>query len=114
MPVLKIYYDASVEEAVRTHCAAIQDGMEGMMREVLAAHPAHCQVMLVASHHCAPKPVFVDLQFRAKAHRTRAVVAQAMEEAARVLHTTLGCGLRIRAFAIDQATLHALDTDGSV
>ncbi len=112
MPVLKIYYDESLDEAVRTHRAAIRQGMEGMMRDVLAADPAHCQVMMVASHHCTPKPVFVELQFRAKAHRTRAVVARAIDEVARILHLTLDCGLRIRAFDIDEDNLHALDTDG--
>ncbi len=112
MPVLTIYYDESLDEAVGAHRAAIQDGLEAMMRDVLVADPANCQVVMVAARHSSPKPVHVALQFRAKAHRTRAVVAEAMDHVASVLHVSLQCGLHIRAFDIDQASLHALDTDG--
>ena len=114
MPVLKIYYDESLDEAVRANRAAIHDGLERMMREVLAADPANCQVVMVGSRHCSPKPVYVDMHFRAKSHRTGAVVEKAMDEVARVLRESLQCGLRIRAFDIDQAALHAFDIDESV
>lgn len=113
MPVLKIYYEDSLDDAVRTHRAAIQDGLETMMRDVLAANPANCQVVMVASRHCSPKPVYVDFQFRATAHRTQAVVAQAMADIASVIGGLLNCGMRIRAFDIDQTCLHAHETDGT-
>lgn len=113
MPVLTIYYDDSLDEAVRTHRVAIQDGLEKMMRDVLVADPANCQVVMVESRHCSPTPVYVDIRFRAKPHRTRAVVAQAMNDVATVVGDALGCEMHIRAFDIDQAALHALNTDGS-
>ncbi|MEM7123075.1 MAG: hypothetical protein AAF563_17480 [Pseudomonadota bacterium] len=112
MPVLTIYYDESLDDAVRAHCAAIQEGLEAVMRDVLVADPAKCQVVLVVARHASPKRVHVALQYRAKPHRTRAVVAEAMNQVASVLHGALGCGLHIRAFDIDQSFLHALDTDG--
>lgn len=111
MPVVKIFFDESLDDAVRNHRTAIQAGLERMMRDVLAADPAKCQVVMVASGHCTPKPVYVDMQYRAEDHRDRAVVAQAMQNVAAVLQGALGCGLRIRAFDIDQTALHALDLD---
>lgn len=112
MPVLTFYYDDSLDDAVRAHRAAIQDGLEAVMRDVLIADPAKCQVVMVEARHASPKLVHVALQFRAKPHRTRALVAEAMDQTASVLHGALGCGLHIRAFDVDQAFLHALDTDG--
>lgn len=113
MPVLKIYYEDGLDDVVRTRRSAIQAGLETMMRDVLAADPANCQVVMVAVRHCSPKPVYVDMQFRATAHRTQAVVAQAMNDMASVIGGLLNCGMRIRAFDIDQSRLHALDTDGA-
>ncbi|MES0811859.1 hypothetical protein ABLO27_20385 [Roseibium sp. SCPC15] len=112
MPILKIFYDDKLDPLVRANRTRIQEGLERMMREVLLADPDHCQVIMCASIHCTPKPVYVDMQFRAKEHRTREVVAQAMEAIAEVMLKALAAGVRIRAFDIDQAMLHALDVEG--
>ena len=81
------------------------------MREVLAADPANCQVLICPVMHATPVPVYVDLQFRANDHRTRPVVSEAMNRTAAAVVAATGTGVRIRAFDIDQATLHALDID---
>jgi 3-oxoacyl-[acyl-carrier-protein] synthase III len=112
MPILKIFYDDKLDPLVRANRTQIQEGLERMMREVLLADPDHCQVIMCASIHCTPKPVYVDMQFRAKEHRTREVVAQAMEAIAEVMLKALAAGVRIRAFDIDQVMLHALDVEG--
>lgn len=109
MPVLKIYYDETLDGAVRRHRDEIQTGLERMMREVLRADPAKCQVIMTAAAHVTPLPIYVDMQFRANDHRTRDVVAAAMQDVACILGDALGAGIRIRAFDIDQAGLHALD-----
>ena len=109
VPVIKIFYDQALDAAMRENSAGIQAELEAMMREVLAADPARCQVVMCPALHATPLPVYVDLQFRANDHRTRPVVAEAMERTAAALTAATGTGVRIRAFNIDQAILHALD-----
>jgi hypothetical protein len=109
MPVIKIFYDETLDPKVRNARGDIQAGLEAMMRENLAADPTKCQVVLCASMHVTPLPVYVDMQYRANDYRTAEVVAGAMRKTADVLTAALGAGVRIRAFDIDQATLHALD-----
>lgn len=111
MPVLKIFYDESLDSRVRAKRHDIQGDLNRMMRDVLAADPAKCQVIMIPTMHCTPKPVYVDLQFRANPHRTQDVVERAMQDISGVLLHYLKVGLRIRGFDIDQATLHALDVD---
>ena len=109
MPVIKIFYDEVLDAAMRANRDDIQTKLEAMMREVLAANPAKCQVLMCPVMQATPLPVYVDLQFRANDHRTRPVVAEAMEHAAAAITAATGMGVRIRAFDIDQAILHALD-----
>lgn len=109
MPVIRIFYDETLDVAIRANRMQIQAELEAMMREVLAADPTKCQVVMCAVMHATPLPVYVDLQFRANDDRTRAVVAKAMERTATAITAAIGAGVRIRAFDIDQATLHALD-----
>ncbi|MEC3861809.1 hypothetical protein VK792_10980 [Mesobacterium sp. TK19101] len=109
MPVIRIFYDETLDPIMRAGRTEIQDKLEAMMREVLAADPAKCQVVMSAVMHATPKPVYVDLQFRANDHRTRAVVSEAMDRTAAAILAVTGTGIRISAFDIDQATLHALD-----
>lgn len=111
MPVIRIFYDETLDPVMRAGRTGIQDKLEAMMREVLAADPAKCQVVMSAVMHATPKPVYVDLQFRANDHRTRDVVSEAMERTAEAILSVTGTGIRIRAFDIDQATLHALDQE---
>lgn len=109
MPVIKIFYDVALEAPMRANSADIQTKLETMMREVLAADPAKCQVLICPAMQATPLPVYVDLQFRANDHRTRAVVSDAMDRTAAAITAATGSGVRIRAFDIEQATLHALD-----
>ncbi len=109
MPVIKIFYDETLDAAMRANRADIQIKLETMMRQVLAADPAKCQVLMCPAMQATPLPVYVDLQFRANDHRTRHVVAKAMEHTAAAITMATGTGVRIRAFDIDQAILHALD-----
>ena len=112
MPVLKIFFDEDLTDDMRTTRKKIQSGLESMMRDILKADPDKCEVLMISVLHASPKPVYVDMQFRANTHRSPAVVAEAMQEVVRILAPALGVALRIRAFDIDQAGLHALDTDG--
>ncbi|MEM9629704.1 MAG: hypothetical protein AAGA50_00165 [Pseudomonadota bacterium] len=112
MPILKIFYDETLDVLVRANRLHIQEGLERMMREVLLADPDHCQVIMSASVHCTPKPVYVEMQFRAKDHRTQEVLARAMDTIAELMLKALAAGVRIRAFDIDEAMLHALDVEG--
>ena len=109
MPVIKIFYDEVLDAAMRANRDDIQTKLEAMMREVLAANPAKCQVLMCPVMQATPLPVYVDLQFRANDHRTRPVVSEAMNRTAAAIIAATGTGIRIRAFDIDQATLHALD-----
>jgi hypothetical protein len=111
MPVLKIFYDETLDATVRSRRHDIEAGLAVMMRNVLNADPAKCQVVLCSSVHVSPLPVYVDMQYRANDHRTADVVAAAMRDTATVLTDALNAGIRIRAFDIDQATLHALDVE---
>jgi hypothetical protein len=111
MPVLKIFYTETLDDAARDNSAVIQRTLEGMMLNTLHADPANCQIILVSAVQIAPMPVYVDIQFRANEHRTRDVVSNAMEEVAEVLLRTFGTSIRIRAFDIDQAALHAFDVE---
>lgn len=112
MPVLKIFYRDTLDTEVRKHGVHIQEALEAMMRNTLRADPAKCQVIMLSAGHVTPKPVFVEMQFRANNHRTPEVVSDAMQEVAGILRRTLGVGLCIRAFDIAQAGLHALDVEG--
>jgi hypothetical protein len=111
MPVIRIFYDETLDPVMRSRRGEIQDKLEAMMREVLAADPAKCQLVMSAVMHATPKPVYVDLQFRANDHRTHEVVSEAMTRTAAAIVTATGTGIRIRAFDIDQTTLHALDRE---
>lgn len=109
MPVIKIFYDETLDTAMRRARAQVQADLEAMMRDVLAADPAKCQVVMCAVMNATPLPVYVDLQFRANGHRSRPVVAEAMARTAAAITAATGTGIRIRAFDIDQPILHALD-----
>lgn len=109
MPVIKIFYDEPLDAAMRAERADIQAKLEAMMRNVLKADPAKCQVLFCRAMQSTPVPVYVDMQFRANDHRTRPVVVEAMRRTAAAIRTATGTGVRIRAFDIDQASLYALD-----
>lgn len=109
MPVIRIFYDEALDDSMRAGRAELQSKLEAMMREVLAADPAKCQIVMCASMHATPVPVYVDFQFRANDFRTRAVVAEALKRTAEAITDVIGSGIRIRAYDIDQSTLHALD-----
>ena len=109
MPVIRIFYDEALDAPMRAGRVEIQTSLEAMMRDVLAADPAKCQVVMCASMHATPMPVYVDFQFRANDFRTRSVVAKAMEQTALAIQSVIKAGVRIRAYEIDQTTLHALD-----
>lgn len=112
MPVLKVFFDERLDDAVRRAAGEMQAGLAMMMRDCLKADPAKCQVIFCASIVISPAPIYADMQFRANDHRTPEVVAEAMRLTAEILVGALGAAVRIRAFDIDQATLHALDVDG--
>jgi len=112
MPVLKIFYRDTLDTEVCKHGVHIQEALESMMRNTLRADPARCQVIMLSAGHVTPKPVFVEMQFRANNHRTPEIVSDAMQRVAEILQRALGVGIRIRAFDIDQASLHALDVEG--
>lgn len=112
MPVLKIFYEESLDVRVQAGRADIQAGLERMMRETLKADPDKCQIVMCTAKHMSPKPVYVDMQFRANEYRTPAVVGEAMQQVAEVLSKAIGAGIRIRAFDIDQSTLHAFEAEG--
>lgn len=109
MPVIRIFYDEALDDAMRAGRAEMQSKLEAMMREVLAADPAKCQIVMCASMHATPMPIYVDFQFRANDFRTRAVVAEALKRTSEVISAVTGSGIRIRAYDIDQSMLHALD-----
>ena len=93
MPVIRIFYDETLDVVMRANREGIQAKLEAMMREVLAADPAKCQVVMCAVMHATPKPVYVDFQFRANDHRTGDVVAKAMEHTAVAIAAATGTGL---------------------
>ncbi|MGO2236810.1 hypothetical protein B6N13_05500 [Marinomonas sp. UCMA 3892] len=111
MPVIKIFYSETLDAAVREQNETIQAGLEHMMREVLQADPAKCQVVFSCSTFVTPLPVYVDMQFRANEYRQGAVIETAMDKIVDVVGKALSTGIRIRAFAIDQSTLYARDVD---
>ena len=111
MPVIKIFYTETLDADVRKHNQTIQSGLEHMMREVLHADPAKCQVVFACSAFVTPLPIYVDMQFRATEYRQGAVIEIAMDKIVQVLGETLSTGIRIRAFAIDQSTLYARDVE---
>lgn len=109
MPVIRIFYDEALDGAMRANRFEVQAKLEAMMRQILAADPAKCQVVMCAAMHATPMPIYVDFQFRASEFRTSKVVAIAMKETAAAIFSATGAGIRIRAYDIDQSTLHALD-----
>ena len=111
MPVLKIQYDEKLHATVQAHRSQIQIDLEAVLTDTLAADPAKCQIIMQSSLLCSPMPVYVDLQFRANDYRTREVVAGATQSIKQVLQQYLNAGIRIRAFDIDPAVLHALDVE---
>lgn len=109
MPVLKLFYDESLDSTVRKNSESIVAGLEALIRDLMHAEAAKCQIILTSAFHMSPLPIYVDLQFRATEERTTTTVSVAMTEIARLLIDNLGEGIRIRAFDINQAHLHALD-----
>ncbi|MBJ7556769.1 hypothetical protein [Marinomonas spartinae] len=111
MPVIKIFYAETLDGTIRENQEFIQEGLERMMREVLHANPAKCQIVLLSSTFVSPLPVYVDMQFRATEYRQSIVVEEAMDQVVSVFRQVSPTGIRIRAFSIDQTTLYARDVE---
>lgn len=109
MPVLKLYYDQSLDPAVSAGAKALDADLSAMMRDTLGADSRKCQIIMVAAGQVSPFPVYVDLQFRANTARDRDALSRAIQEIARIVTSALNAGVRIRAFAIDPEVLYALD-----
>lgn len=111
MPVLKLFYDESLDKVVREHSQSLVTELAELLRHHLRAEPEKCQIMLLPVAYMSPLPVYIDLQFRANEHRSCEVLTNAMQAIAGTVGQSCGTGLRIRAFDIDQAGLHALDRE---
>lgn len=109
MPVIRIFYDASLDKVMRSNRTRIQSDIEVVMQETLAADLGNCQVVMCVAMLSTPLPIYVDLQFRANNHRTHAVVDEAIKRLAVTIATASKSGVRIRAFDIDQSSLHHFD-----
>lgn len=111
MPVLKIFYDERLDDAVRRRLSVIEAELTQVISKTLKADATSCQIILASCLKSSPSPLYADLQFRANEFRTDELIANAMQEIANVFIGSVGAGIRIRAFSIDEATLHALDAD---
>jgi len=72
------------------------------------------QFDLIVCETCGPTyPVSMSLQFRATATRSKPVVLACLQEIATAIEDHLGADARLRAFAVDQSGLFALDHKAS-
>ena len=68
------------------------------------------QFDLIVCETCGPTyPVSMSLQFRATEARSEPVVLACLQEIATAIEDHLGADARLRAFAVDQSGLFALD-----
>lgn len=111
MPILQICCDQSLEAALSRSSTLIAE-LQRALCDRLDADAAKCQVVMTRGFNVSPLPIFAEIQFRENTHRNSERIAELMQSIAEILTRHLHAGVRIRCFAIEQASLHALDVPG--
>ena len=110
MPVVKIAIDESLKPLKASEGAALRDAVGEAIYRGLKPKPGTFQWVARWNDEVGPDyPVYLDIQFRASEARGARVVSAVMDDLAGIIQARLGAKSRIRAFAIDQSTLHARD-----
>jgi len=110
MPVLKIHIDQRFDDAVRERGQTLIETLSAVLVGGLAADPAKCQILLLPGAMVSPAyPLYVDLQFRANSRRGSAQIDATLARIAGILEAQFHCAIRLRAFALDESMLFALD-----
>jgi len=112
VPSLTLHIDQSL---ARTRLDAdTRDGLRQALEDAVQTHlkpaPQTFQCDMIVCETCGPTyPVSMALHFRATGARSEPVVAACLADIGTAIETHLGSGARLRAFAIDQSGLFALD-----
>ncbi len=110
MPVVKVFADRSLTPRAEAEGARLIEAISGCLVRHLKAQAEKCQVMIVGETRVStPYPVYVEIHFRASPERDATLVSAALGEMATLIEEALGMPVRLRAFAVDAATLAALD-----
>lgn len=112
MPSLTLHVDKTLANE-RLSPEAVQ-GLGYDLETAVLSHlkPAHktFHFDLIVCETCGPTyPVSMSLHFRATEARSEPVVMACLQEIATAIADHLGAGARLRAFAVDQGGLFALD-----
>ena len=112
MPSLTLHVDKTLAnerlspEAIR----GLGYDLETAVLSHLKPAPETFQFNLIVCEACGPTyPVSMSLHFRATEARGEPVVKACLQEIATAIADHLGAGSRLRAFAVDQGGLFALD-----
>lgn len=112
MPIVKIMFDRALSEQLDPIADELMDKVNEILVEGLASKIAMPQVILQADCHIkGPFLIYVDLQFRASPERSKDKVDAVFKALQALLAEYFSVGVRMRGFAIDQATLSALDAE---
>lgn len=111
MPVVKVIldrrFDTQLDDAAESLIEAISD--EVMSR--LTVPRDKCQVILQPGAILSPPyTIYADVQYRAKADRTPQQCETVLRRISEILMSAFDADVRLRGFAIDQATLSAIDS----
>ena len=112
MPSLSLHIDKALAETKldSTTQVRLRDNLQAAVLNHLKPAPETFQCDIIVCETCGPTyPVSMTLQFRATEARSEPVVMACLADIAQAIEANLGSGARLRAFAIDQTGLFALD-----
>lgn len=112
MPVIKIMFDRSMNAQLQDVAEDLMVSINQILVDGLASKVASPQVILQPNcYHNGCYKIYVDLQFRASPERSKERVKQVFAELGQLLSAHFSGPIRMRGFAVDQATLTAMDVD---
>lgn len=110
MPIARISFDHRLDATLAACSGALIQKLSTILAQGLASERASPQVVLQPGAYISqPFLIYVDLQFRATMFRDQGRVQRVLKDMASVLDEHFHCPVRLRGFAIDQATLSAID-----
>ncbi len=112
MPVVKLYVDATRKSHQAVVGETLREDVRAAVQKHLSPKPGTFQWLANWDGEVGGDyPVYLDIQFRASEARGGAVVDALLVDVENSIADHLGCPCRLRAFAIDQATLFARDSE---
>lgn len=110
MPIARIALDQRLSNVLPNNLNSLVEKLSEIIETGLASERAKPQIIAQSGAYMSgPYLIYVDLQFRASPSRNAECVGKVLGQMASALESQFGCAVRLRAFAIEQATLFALD-----